>query len=243
MEKRYAISDIHGNAYAFLKLLDHVDPDPEELVILGDLGDRGLDTWGVFEECEQLIDEGTDIVIGNHDHWLKLVRSGQMSTFQFSQDQIGGLTTLRSIEIAIKKHGNDHVDKTIGNVLSSMKPYVETDELIFVHAGIDPRIHYMDQQKPEILMMGCGEWKNPRVEHSFEQMIVFGHVPTPSIHKAITENDAKIWSNNRARKCAIDTGGGFGMRLTLADFKEGIAYAYDFSKREIIEYQFRRPMR
>lgn len=238
---RYAISDIHGNGRAFIKLLDHVDPDPEELVICGDLCDRGLESWEVIEECSQLVDEGTVIVKGNHDGWLMDYRAGKMPQIQFAHETIGGLTTIKSIELANKKHGKEHVDKTISKVWSSMVPYLETDDYIFVHAGIDPHIPYMEDQKHETLLMGNDKFRNPNIEHSYEETIVFGHTPTPLIHRNIQENEATVWFSRRARKMCIDTGAGFGMRLTLVDLKDGIAYAYDFAKRDIIEYQFKSP--
>lgn len=240
MQKRYVISDIHGNARAFLKLLDHVDPNPEELVILGDLCDRGLDTWGVFEECAQLLDEGADIVVGNHDIWFAQFLANKIPKHYYFGESVGGMTTAKSLEIAEKKHTPAHVGKVVQKVLDGMVPYLENDKFIFVHAGIDPRIPYMEDQKTEVLTMGCQEWKNPHTQHTFDQTIVFGHVPTPSIHRGISEDDARIWSSNKARKMAIDTGAGFGMRLTMADLQEGIAYAYDFKKRDIIEYRFKR---
>lgn len=241
--KRYAISDIHGNFRAFERLLDYVDPDPEELVILGDLGDRGLQTWEVYEECAMLIDEGTDIVMGNHDIWLMQFLNKKITEQFFTSEEVGGITTLKSIELAINKHGQNHVQDVLSRVFDAMKPYYEDDNFIFVHAGLDPRIPYMNQQKVDTLLMGCKEWSNPTLDHSYDQFVVFGHTPTFRIHKAIDENDARVWTSNRARKIAIDTGSGFGCRLTMVDLIDGIAYAYDFMKRDIIEYQFRRRVR
>jgi serine/threonine protein phosphatase 1 len=236
--KRYVISDIHGNGRAFLKLLDYVDPDPEELVILGDLGDRGLETWEVYKECALLIDEGATLVRGNHDFWLQMYLQGQLSHSQFTREEVGGLTTLKSFEIA--KNLGESVDEVVYKVLRSMLPYYEDEHYIFVHAGIDPRIPYMENQNINTLLLGCDDWKNPHIEHPFDQTIVFGHTPTPFIHKAITPEDARIWSSRKARKMAVDTGAGYGWRLTLADLYEGMAYAYDFEKRDIIMYRFKR---
>lgn len=238
--KRYAISDIHGNAYAFLKLLDHVDPDPEQLVILGDLCDRGFQTWEVYEECAQLVDEGTTIIRGNHDTWYKQFRDGTLSYGEFTNHQVGGLTTLRSMDLAIERHKPDKVYDTLMVVENAMIPYLEEDDYIFVHAGIDPRIPYMSSQNTEVLQMGCNEWKNPQNIHPFDQYIIFGHTPTYWIHKDILENNARAWMSHRAKKIAIDTGAGFGARLTMIDLWEGIAYAYDFSQGEIIDYRFMR---
>lgn len=238
--KRYAISDIHGNAYAFLRLLDHVDPDPEELVIVGDLCNRGLDTWGVYEEVAQLIKEGTDVIVGNHDYWHSLLREGRMNTNQFKDENIGGITTIKSLELAMNRHGKEKVISTVNSIHREMKPYLEEDDYIFVHAGIDPRVPYMNQQKAEVLMMGSADWKNPTVQHCYDQYVVFGHTPTYMIHRDIQEEEATVWMSHRAKKIAIDTGAGFGSRLTMVDLYDGIAYAYDFRKRDIIEYRFKK---
>ena len=240
MQKRYAISDIHGNARAFLKLLDHVDPDPEELVILGDLCDRGLETWEVFKECALLLDEGATIIRGNHDQWLQDHIEGRMSLGQFTHESIGGLTTIKSLELAIAKRGEEKVYKKVKKVLDGMQFYLEDDNYIFVHAGLDPRLPYMNQQKPLSLLMGDQSWKNPQLQHPYDQYVVFGHTPTYSIHRDIKEEAATVWMSHRAKKIAIDTGAGFGSRLTMVDLQEGIAYAYDFRKRDIIEYKFKR---
>jgi serine/threonine protein phosphatase 1 len=236
---RYAIADIHGNGRAFLKLLDHVDPDPEEMVICGDLINRGLESWEVIEECSLLLDEGCTIIQGNHDYWYKMFRLGHAHYANIMKHEtVGGMTTLRSFDLAIKKHGEAHVKKTINKVFNSMVQYLETDTHIFVHAGIDCRIPYMEDQKAEVLMMGCDNWKNPNFTHTFDQTIVFGHTPTPRIHRNISEEEATVWFSRKAKKLGIDTGAGFGWRLTMVDLKEGVAYAYDFVKRDIIKYDF-----
>lgn len=241
--KRYAISDIHGNAYAFLKLLDHVDPDPEEMVIVGDLCNRGLDTWGVFEETSQLIDEGATVVMGNHDLWFQQTVSGKFPMQNFHSEQVGGITTSKSIELATKRHGPDVVGKTISNIYNNMVMYHEEDDYIFVHAGLDPRVPYMNMQKAGILMMGCDDWKKAAEIHCYDQYVVFGHTPTWNIHREITEEEPTVWMSHRAKKIAIDTGAGFGRRLTMVDLIDGIAYAYDFSARKVVEYRFKRGAR
>ena len=248
MERRYAISDIHGNARAFLGLLDYVDPDPEELVILGDLVDYGLESWDVLEECSILMDEGAVVLKGNHDHYfhqffLDEKKGAVRQHYHYLSAEAGGITTAKSIQIARQKYGDDEVNNTITRIFQNMKLYHETDECIFVHAGIDPRIPWMDQQKPDVLMESCAAWKDPHAEHTFEEFVVFGHTPTFKIHKEITLDDCRVWSSNRARKIGINTGADFGGRLTMMDLYEGIAYAYDIKTREIITYKARRGMK
>lgn len=241
MEIRWAISDIHGNGRQFVELLDYVDPDPEQMIICGDLVNRGLDSWGVFEECAQLIEEGCKIVGGNHDIWYMKYRRSQLPHHFFVSPDVGGITTLKSIELAVQRHGVDHVNETINTVLDAIIPYYETEDFIFVHAGIDPRIPTMGRQLHEYLYNGCDAWRNPNMYHTFDQVIVFGHTPTFQIHRNISSDEATVWFSRQRRKMGIDTGAGFGCRLTMVDLQKGIAYAYDFKTREIIKYQFMNP--
>jgi len=239
MKVRYAITDIHGNARAFLKLLDHVDPDPEQMVILGDLGDRGLQTFEVYEEVSLLMEEGCRVIRGNHDEWYEQHLNAK-STY-FLSDEVGGSTTVKSFENAVQKHGYSKVEGIRRNVFRNLMPYLETEDFIFVHAGIDPRLPDMSRQTSNTLQFGCDAWRNPTLEHSFDQVVVFGHTPTYSIHKNISEDDATVWFSRARRKMAIDTGAGFGNRLTMVDLQKGKAYAYDFAERDIIDYQFMNP--
>ncbi|MNP44252.1 hypothetical protein D3C76_1381050 [compost metagenome] len=122
-----------------------------------------------------------------------------------------------------------------------MEPYVETEDFIFVHAGLDPRLPDMSRQTSQTLLFGCDAWRNPQFDHAFEQVVVFGHTPTYHIHRNIEEKEATVWFSRARRKMAIDTGGGFGNRLTMVDLKKGRAYAYDFAQRAIVDYQFMNP--
>ena len=243
MKKRYAISDIHGNAYQFLKLLDYVDPDPEELVILGDFINRGLDSWGVVEEIDQLIDEGCTVLMGNHEDAHMKASLNQINVDDYLTGDFMGITTVQSFKLASERLGKDVVHNKMQKIIGELRMYHETDDFIFVLGGIDPRLPYMYMQKTDVLLYGCKDWKNPTMQHSFDQYIVFGHTPTFNIHRNISEKEPTVWMSHRAKKIAIDTGAGLGRRLTMVDLYDGIAYAYDFSKRDIIEYPFKRKER
>lgn len=239
MKVRYAISDIHGNAKEFLKLLDHVDPDPEQMVILGDLGDRGLQTFEVYEEVSLLIEEGCRVIKGNHDMWYEDHLNSHSQ--YFLSEEVGGTTTTKSFGHAATVHGYAKVNDIRNIVFHNLLPYLETEDFVFVHAGIDPRLPDMSRQTQQTLLFGCDAWRNPTIDHPYDQVVVFGHTPTYTIHKNILEDEATVWYSRARRKLAIDTGAGFGNRLTMVDLQKGKAYAYDFSKRDIIEYQFMNP--
>ena len=241
MEKRYVMGDIHGNARAMIGLLEYVDPDPEELVLLGDLINRGLDSWGVIEEAAMLVDEGATIIKGNHDMTLPaFMDTINLNPIDIKRTNPDLYPTYKSFKNAIRDKGQAVVQQAIETVYNAMIPYHEDEKYIFVHAGIDPRVPYMHQQKKDTLYMGCAEWKNPHNIHCYEQYVVYGHTPTYHLHRDITEEDARVWMSHKSKKIAIDTGAGFGCKLTMVDLYDGIAYAYDIVTREISEYRFKK---
>ena len=68
------IGDVHGCADALRAVLEKTAPAPEDtLVFLGDLFDRGPDSWEVFRTVRQLAeDRGNRFVLlrGNHEDYL-----------------------------------------------------------------------------------------------------------------------------------------------------------------------------
>ena len=66
------IGDIHGCSLQLMGLLDQLKPNPEEdhLIFLGDLFDRGPDSWGVFQIVKSLAEtyqERFTLLRGNHE--------------------------------------------------------------------------------------------------------------------------------------------------------------------------------
>ena len=69
------IGDIHGCSKPLQRLLDRIQPDPavDRLVLLGDLFDRGPDSWEVLQivkELERQFGERFVLLRGNHDDYL-----------------------------------------------------------------------------------------------------------------------------------------------------------------------------
>ena len=97
------IGDIHGCDRAFHALLDKVQPGSEDtLVLLGDLFDRGEESWEVFRSVRKLAETlGPRFVLlrGNHEDYLLAEK------MTFSQrlmwDGVGRRATVRSF----KRHG------------------------------------------------------------------------------------------------------------------------------------------
>ena len=57
MEYVYAIGDIHGEYDLFLELLEHFDSNTQQLVLLGDLLDRGPNSKQCLLLGQKLVEE------------------------------------------------------------------------------------------------------------------------------------------------------------------------------------------
>lgn len=67
----YAIGDVHGKYELFEKLIHYYDPKIHQLVLLGDLNDRGPRTKECFLLGKQLVEEtGAIYLRGNHEEYF-----------------------------------------------------------------------------------------------------------------------------------------------------------------------------
>ena len=93
------IGDIHGCSGALRLLLAKIMPNPKEdkLILLGDLFDRGPDSWGVFQMVRELAEIYGDRFVflrGNHEDYL-LQRQLTLPQ-RIVWDRVGRGTTVKS---------------------------------------------------------------------------------------------------------------------------------------------------
>ena len=98
------ISDVHGCAASLLTLLKALalDPASDRLIFLGDLFDRGPDSWKVFQHVKklaELFEERFVLLRGNHEDYL--LQEKLPLTTRMVWDRVGRGTTVRSF----KEHG------------------------------------------------------------------------------------------------------------------------------------------
>jgi predicted phosphodiesterase len=135
------IGDIHGCSVPLKALLERLElvPEADCLVLLGDLFDRGPDSWGVLQIVKQLsLEFGKRFVLlrGNHEDYLlqkKLSFSGRRVW-----ERVGRGTSVRSF----KNHGEKFEDCAEWIRTQSVL-YYKSDGAVFfqcVHAGlrVDP---------------------------------------------------------------------------------------------------------
>ncbi len=207
-----AIGDIHGCLRPLEDLLDKIPINWEEdyLVFLGDYIDRGPDSRLVLDTLMSLKEEYGERVIcllGNHewmflrylegrDQYLYLINGGDVTLAQFIKD-------------GIVKVPQEYI-----SFLENLLPYWETDDYIFVHAGLRPGIP-LEKQKLEDLIFIRTEFIYS--EYDWGKLVVFAH--TPMAHPLILPN-----------KIGIDTGCVYGGELTALVLPE-IEFYHSFCGR------------
>ncbi len=136
--KTLIIGDIHGCSLPFMQLMEKMEPDPKEdrLILLGDLFDRGPDSWGVMQMVQSLKEEyGERFILlkGNHEDYLlaEKLSFGQ----KLMWERVGRKATVSSFKI----HG-EKMEDTIPWLRENCRMYYKDDRIQCVHAGlkVDP---------------------------------------------------------------------------------------------------------
>lgn len=212
MTNYLVIGDIHGKLDSFLAMLNQWNPEKEQLVILGDLVDRGTQSRQVIQTAMTLRQEyGAVILKGNHDdmflHWL----SSPEGQYYYSQ---GGNNTIDSFfgNRMTTTHHPDHLAKILKErfsdevaFMSSLPNYYDADPFIMVHAGIDTDKIDWKETHPEDF-----KW----IRHDFHhgenktgRTVLFGHTPTQLLN---ADQTLDIWVSPCQTKIGLDGGAVFG---------------------------------
>jgi serine/threonine protein phosphatase 1 len=132
--RQFAITDIHGCAQTFEALLDRIAlTHLDELYLLGDYVDRGPDSKGVVEAILGMKQDGYKVhcLMGNHEIML-LDLAAQSPDIPLNLHP-GLVETLVSYGCRHPKDiPTEHLD-----FFSSLKYYLEVDNYILVHAGLN----------------------------------------------------------------------------------------------------------
>ena len=199
MEVNYfAVGDIHGQLFKLKALMKRLNIKPgDELVFVGDYIDRGDMSFEVIEYLIAL-NEIYDCVFlkGNHEdmfmdylsqiHEHIFINNGGQKTIQSYANN--GFQIDRYTPSKLRKMPDSHMEFFRG-----LKDYYETEDFIFVHAGIHPGTP-MERQPDEYLLwdrsfaIACQNYSG--------KTVVFGHTPNRHIL-------------NEKNKICIDTGACF----------------------------------
>lgn len=213
----YAVGDIHGRMDLFEDMLALIHADnaargaaETELVLLGDLIDRGPDSAAVVARAMEPIAGFTSqrTLMGNHEDAMLKALAGDRSMMT-SWLRYGGRQTLLSwgadaeqlqegdlgalIELAVQL-----IPRRQRTWLSKLPLTYRVGGYLFVHAGVRPGVS-IERQKEEDCLWIREDFLDSRINHG--AMIVHGH----SISEAVEEKSNRI---------GIDTGAYATGRLT-----------------------------
>ncbi len=198
-EKVFVVSDIHGELVLMKKLLENWNTQEEQLVILGDLADRGKQSKETLELAYHLaLKEDAVVVKGNHDEMLELYLEDPIEK-QAHYYRNGGETTIYSLlgaDASRKNHKQNAAEikrqyPWLLPFLKSLNYFYEWEDYLFVHAGVDLSLaDWRDSTERDFIWIREGFYDQPNTTN---KTIVFGHTPTNKLHEDPSNFD--IWKS------------------------------------------------
>ncbi|MBM7553158.1 metallophosphoesterase family protein [Thalassobacillus pellis] len=195
------VSDIHGEIGKLEKVLGQADYNPEEdcLVLLGDYVDRGPHSKEVVEKVKELVEnDGAIAIKGNHDDLF--IRSREDGEALELWKMNGAARTWKSYEDSPEK-----LEEHRQWMKQNLRLYYESDDYIFVHAGLEPKIAVEDQKEDTML------WTRHMEPIGLGKTVVHGHTP---VEEVAYYND----------QIDIDTGAAYGGKLSMLELPSHEVY-------------------
>ena len=198
----FAVGDIHGCYSKLKQMLARLGWQPgrgDILLFLGDYIDRGPQSYEVVETLTELTDKAPDEVItllGNHEQMFLDFLGGAAPPQLFANGQ--GAT--------IQDYCRPNNELPASHLLFYRRLLLsyETDDYIFVHAGLRPGVGLAEQTTDDLLWIR-DDFLNS--DHDFGKTVVFGHTPL---------KDPLVAPG----RLGLDTGAVFGGPLTAAILPE-----------------------
>lgn len=219
----FVISDVHGEFDLFKKELANFDPEKHQLILIGDLNDRGPRSKECFQLGMNLVESfGAIYLRGNHEeYFLQFLVSPEDWFPQYVRN--GGKETIESLlhKGATEEYSPTEISmmirsryKELVSFLAERPLYYEWKDYIFVHAGVDLRKKDWHDTSPRDFI-----WiREPfhEGENHTGKTIVFGHTITPMLHGDMQTTD--LWISDG--KIGIDGGAVFGGSIHGVIFDE-----------------------
>jgi len=172
--RKFAISDVHGCAKSFRALVQKkIDLGPkDELYLLGDYIDRGPDSKDVIDFIIELKNAGFKVhcLRGNHEDMMLSALNSKKDLDLWVYN--GGGATLKSFRV----QGVDQISVKYINLIKEFDFYLEVDNFLLVHAGLNFR-----QKDPLTInkdMLWIRYWTD-RINKRWlgNRKIIYGHTP------------------------------------------------------------------
>lgn len=210
----FAVSDIHGHADE-LKLLLQSNKENNLIIFCGDYIDRGRQSKDVLEHIRFLVECNKAIALkGNHEEMLLdfLNHPVLAKEYMFTY----GLMTIHSL---LGFYPNEYTDPKnvvaqiecyypwLKDFLQKLYVYVEMDNYLFVHAGINPDLDkWYESSEDDYLWIREDFYMKG---NKTNKIIIFGHTPTEQLPNG---SPTEIWKRKDGL-IGIDGGMGHNQQL------------------------------
>ncbi len=220
----YAIGDIHGQLDMLENALDLIEQDggrDAKIIFLGDYVDRGPDSCGVIDRLIGGLAEGRNWIPlkGNHDRMFQWFMEDVprhdphlLVGYHWFHERLGGVETMGSYGVRVDdqmrlfdvhNRSKQAVPHAHVDFLNALPLTYETDDTLFVHAGIRPDIPLTRQTEDDFVWIRQ-EFHTHSAPHP--KLIVHGHTPVAQA----------MHYGNRVN---LDSGAGYGKPLSTAVFE------------------------
>ena len=208
------IGDVHGCNNALCALMDKVKPNigQDRLVFLGDLFDRGPDSFGVFQTVKALQEQFKEdffLLRGNHEDFLLQPHLTRWQRMVW--EKVGRQATINSF-----RQRGETMETTIPWFIKHTQLFWRTEELQCVHAGI--KIEPLEANDLQTLIHD----HNTALENRYTGMLtVTGHIALEKARWFAGDGETAEEIEDRENRIlpktgilCIDTGCGKGGRLS-----------------------------
>lgn len=224
----FVISDIHGRFNEFMELLrfSGIDTSKDTLINLGDMVNRGPDSYKVvewFKVEQQSYKNNVISLYGNHEDILLGRYFGNIQDDVFYHKKIGGKATEESYKKDAGRFLTSHID-----FIRSLPTYYCMGDYIFFHGGLDIT-KPLNQQKFENLLWDKDKFYTQDTS-MFKNTFVFGHTPTEFINQYYGTKGNEIWK--QGNKICVDCTYSKSRKLLLYNLTDDIEYYYSFAMKK-----------
>lgn len=213
-ERAIVISDIHGDLQLLKQLLEKVSfAQYDALFIVGDLCEKGPNSLEVVRYLKQLqMDHPAVFVIkGNGDILIEHVWKGNDAVFDYMKEQsfsllhdllreknarLAEFPTIEHLQSFYKTHFKDELDW-----LTNLPEAFETEDYIFIHAGIEDRTDWEETSYAHALTVPSFYEQG----HQATKKVIVGHWPV-SNYRSISVYEANPLIDPSKRIICIDGG-------------------------------------
>ena len=186
--RRLVITDIHGCAKTFQRLLEKVElTTDDQLFLLGDFINRGPCSIEVIDAVLKLEEDGYSVfpLMGNHEETiLHIIRE--------KPNELRMLLKSRNSLNLLNKH--QRIKKRAFRFMRKLPYYYELDDFYLVHAGFNLQIEQPMTDTHAMVWI-----RNFSIEKKLnKKRVYFGHTPTKysKIHAAVEANAKSICLDN-----------------------------------------------